>query len=232
MSKRSTDQGELDMSDELRQRVLDAARAHPSPTRGEVRRRAALLLAAAAGGALAVFAAMGGARPDQRPISLMVGTAAGASMLAVIALVGALGRGRSMLGRSQRLLIIVALAIPPALLAWKLAYSACFPSELALGPNRLGLRCFGWTMAIGAWPLAGFLVLRQGLETRHPSTLGAAFGIAAAACGWVLVDLWCPIARTSHLLLGHLLPTGILGGLGALLGHFALPIRAVRKGTQ
>ena len=60
----------------------------------------------------------------------------------------------------------------------------------------------------------------------QPVLNGAAMGFAAGACAWVAVDLWCPVADVQHLLLGHVLPLGILGGAGALLGYALLSLRA------
>jgi hypothetical protein len=213
-------------ANDLRQRILDAARAQPSPTRRASRQRAMLLIVGAAAATLALFVAIGGVRATQRPPSLIVGTTLGAAVLALVAIWSVLGRGRSMLGRSRRWLLALVLALPPALLAWKMGYSACYSPALALGPYRLGLRCFGWMHALAAWPLAAFLILRSGREPRHPALLGAAFGISSAACAWVLVDLWCPVARTPHLLLGHLLPTVLLGLVGAAIGRLVLAVRA------
>jgi len=39
------------------------------------------------------------------------------------------------------------------------------------------------------------------------------------------VDLWCPVASVPHLLLGHVLPLGILAAVGALLGDALLSLR-------
>jgi hypothetical protein len=52
-------------------------------------------------------------------------------------------------------------------------------------------------------------------------------GVAAAACAWVFVDLWCPVAYVPHLMLGHVLPMAILGSVGALLGRFLLQVRRI-----
>jgi hypothetical protein len=50
----------------------------------------------------------------------------------------------------------------------------------------------------------------------RPALTGAALGVAAGACSWLLVDLWCPVAHPEHIALGHLLPLVLLAGAGAL----------------
>src|SRR4030095_4485032 len=106
----------------LRARVLAAAAAEPSPTRAAVRRRNRLisLVAAASGiGAFVLFAVLmseshlvrvgGEVMPQQqgeRPGRLVVTTAGGAVAVAVAALWLALSRGRSMLGRSPRRVLL------------------------------------------------------------------------------------------------------------------------------
>jgi hypothetical protein len=59
----------------------------------------------------------------------------------------------------------------------------------------------------------------------RPALNGAVMGLAAGACAWVAVDLWCPVAYVPHLLLGHVLPLLVLAGAGALLGHTVLSLR-------
>ncbi len=40
-------------------------------------------------------------------------------------------------------------------------------------------------------------------------------------------DLWCPVGHLGHLLAGHLLPTALLGLLGAWLGQRLLGLRGL-----
>jgi hypothetical protein len=51
-------------------------------------------------------------------------------------------------------------------------------------------------------------------------------GVAAGACAWIAVDVWCPVADIPHLLLGHVLPLFILAVAGALLGRTLLSLRS------
>jgi len=150
--------------------------------------------------------------------------ATGAAAVAAIAMVTAVGRGRHMLGRSRRWLIAVTVLAPVALLAWKIGWSAIF-GNLVESP-RLGYRCLLMSMAMGGVPLASLVMTRKGDDPRHPSLLGAAMGVAVGACGWVLIDLWCPVAGPIHLLRGHVLPVVLLGLLGAAVGKVALAVHA------
>jgi hypothetical protein len=70
-----------------------------------------------------------------------------------------------------------------------------------------------------------FLAVRRNAPV-HPTLNGAAIGVAAGACAWVALDLWCPVASVPHLLVGHLLPLCILAGTGALLGQALLSLRS------
>src|SRR5262249_3296627 len=138
------------VSQELRARVLAAVAAEPSPIRAAIRRRDLLIatVAVASGiGAFVSFAMLlseshllrlgGEVMPQQRlerPIALVVATAGGAIAVAATAVWLALGRGRSMLGRSRRWLLNGGVLIPVSLLVWE---GSC---RLAVG------------RALGAWP--------------------------------------------------------------------------------
>ena len=73
-------------------------------------------------------------------------------------------------------------------------------------------------------PLLSFLAIRRSAPVQ-PALNGAGLGLAAGACAWVAVDLWCPVAYVPHLLLGHVLPLFVLAGAGALLGQALLSPR-------
>ena len=148
------------------------------------------------------------------------GTLLGSASVAGIATAIAVGRSRLMLGWSRRWLLAITVLTPLALLAWKLGWSAVF-GDLDESPH-LGDRCL--SMAMGAVPLALLAMTRRGEEPRHPGLLGAAMGVAVGACGWVLVDLWCPVAGPLHLLRGHLLPVVLLGLLGTAVGKVVLSV--------
>jgi len=225
---------------ELRARVLAAAAAEPSPTRAAVSRRNILIavVAAASGiGAFMIFAQymseshmlrLGGEVVPQhsleRSVGLVAATVGGALGVAAMALWLALGRGRSMLGRSRRWLLYGGVLIPVSLLAWKVGCSVAFGDAMVPWPERPGERCLALTLLVAAGPLLSFLAIRRRAPVQ-PALNGAVMGFAAGACAWIAVDAWCPVAYVPHLLLGHVLPLFVLAGAGALLGQMLLTLR-------
>jgi hypothetical protein len=225
---------------ELRAQVLAAAAAEASPTRAAINRRnrfISMVAAASAVGAFMIFAALmsngelvrlgGEVTPHQhleRSVWQVVTTAGGALGIAAAALWLALRRGRSMLGRSRGWLLYGGLLIPIGLFAWKVGSSMAFGDGMVVWPDRLGLRCLSLSLLVAVGPMLSFLALRRSVPV-HPALNGAAIGVAAGACAWLAVDLWCPVASVWHLLLGHVLPLCILGAVGALLGQVLLPLR-------
>jgi hypothetical protein len=212
---------------DLGPRVLAAIARQPSLSRSAVRRRQWLLTSGAAASLAVVYCifALGifGWQPIPRSTLVLVGTSLGAAVITVLAVTLVLGRGGCMLGRSRRLLIAVAALVPAALMAWKTTWSAAFGS-LDESP-RLGYRCLVMSLAMGALPLLLLVLGHRGEEPRHPKLLGAALGVAVGACGWFLVDLWCPVAGVWHLLRGHVPPVVLLGILGAALGSRIAAVR-------
>ena len=229
------------MSAELKAWVLAAAAAEPSPTRAAVYRRNILIsmLAAASGvSAFVIFALLtsegqlvrlGGEvashRHLERSVWLVVTTAGGALGVAAAALWFALGRGRSMLGRSPSWLLCGIVLIPLGLFAWKVGCSLAFGDPMAEWLERPGLKCLSLSLLVAAGPLLASLAVRRRVPV-HPALNGAAIGVASGACAWVALDLWCPVAFVPHLLLGHVLPLCILAGTGALLGQALLSLRS------
>ena len=228
------------MSAALRTRVLAAAAAETSPTRAAVNRRNLLIsmVAVASGiGAFMIFAGLvsegelvrlgGELAPQQhleRSVSLLVATAGGALGIAATALWLALGRGRSMLGRPRRWLLYGSVLIPISLLAWKVGWSMAFGDAMVVWPERPGLKCLALSLLVAVGPLLAFLAMRRSAPVQ-PALNGAAMGLAAGACAWVAVDLWCPVAHVPHVMLGHVLPLCVLAGAGALLGQALLSLR-------
>ncbi len=205
---------------DLRARVLAEVAREPAPSRREVRVRNAVLFASGFVVPGAVFLLSGGVHTTGRPQALLLATAIGASAIALVALVVAAGRGRSMLGRSGAVLIGLALATPLAMLAWKVAVSWQFPGMMAGWPDRAGFRCLRLSCVLAAWPVIALVMMRRGSDPLHPRLTGAAIGAAAGACSWVFVDLWCPVAYVPHLLIGHVLPIVLTTAAGAWLGKF------------
>jgi hypothetical protein len=74
------------------------------------------------------------------------------------------------------------------------------------------------SLLVSAGPLLSFLAIRRNAPDQ-PALNGAVVGFAAGACAWVATDLWCPVAFVPHLLIGHVLPLGVLAVAGALLGR-------------
>jgi hypothetical protein len=95
-------------------------------------------------------------------------------------------------------------------------------------PERPGLRCLALSLLVAVGPLLAFLAIRRSAPLQ-PALNGAAMGLAAGACAWVAVDLWCPVAHVPHVVLGHVLPLCVLAGAGALLGQALLSLRRRRR---
>jgi hypothetical protein len=172
------------------------------------------------------FIAVGAVVPGPRPWSLIIVTAGGAFGIALAAVWTAFGRGGQMLGRARTRLLAMTVAAPLTFVVWKLLWSGQYDHMTDAWPGRPGLRCFGLTVLLAAWPFLALAGLRRRSDPTHPRTLGAALGVATGTCAAVLVDLWCPVAHPGHLLLGHVLPIAILGVLGIWVGDRILSIRA------
>jgi hypothetical protein len=205
---------------ELKRRVMAAVAAEPAPTRDILRLRAQMVLGVCAAIAVAIFIHFGGIRTYGRPGLLVVATYLGCCAVAGAAVAIGVSRGRSMLGRSTAALILLIVATPVALLAWKVAVTASFgPEMIAPWPGRPGFRCLGLTLAMGAPLLLAFVVIRRRSDPVHPGISGAALGIAAGVAAGTLVELWCPVAYLPHLLLGHIFPVLALAAFGAWGGR-------------
>jgi hypothetical protein len=205
---------------DVRARVLAEVSREPALSRGQVRVRNAALLASGVAVPVVVFLANGGVRVDARPQTLMIQSAIGAGAVALTAVVIALGRGRSMLGRSGMVLLGLALVTPIAMLGWKLGISSQFLGMMDPWPERPGFRCLQLSCLMAAWPLVAIVMTRGRSDPIHPRLTGAAIGAAVGACSWVFVDLWCPVAYVPHLLLGHVLPLVLTTAAGTWLGRF------------
>jgi hypothetical protein len=207
-------------SPDLKRRVLGAVAAAPAPTRSEVRRRGWLAFAVSAAIALAIFAEAGGLRLGGRPGLLVVSTCVGWILATSAAAAFGVARGRSTPGRSTGALLVLLVALPVALLAWKVGVSLPFGAgATAPWPGRPGFRCLGLSLAMAAPLLAALVVMRRGSDPVHPAVAGAMLGLTAAIAAGALVDLWCPVAYLPHVLLGHILPLAIVAAVGAWTGR-------------
>jgi hypothetical protein len=158
------------------------------------------------------------AGPDNnygRPLSVTVPLLGWAFLLALGASWLALPARASMLPRPRWLLLAVTVAVPVlvglALSVGHLSYADPF--------ERVGWRCFSLTLATAPGPFAALLYFGRRLDPVHPRFTGAALGAAVAAWGALMVEVWCPLAQTGHVLIGHVAPVVVLSAAGALAGR-------------
>ena len=216
----------MSLAPDLKQRVLAAAAAKPAPTRGQTTRARLVLFVAAIAGALTIFFIKGGVRMTNRPPRLVALTSVGTAILSGVGMYLLFTRrGRSMLRRPGLWLLLAALGSTVAFVSWKFGVSAAFGMAQSW-PGRVGFKCLRLSILTGALPLFAALVSWRGTDPLTPAATGAAFGAGAGLGSALLVDLWCPVAYVPHLLLGHVLPIGVLAALGALVGWRLLRVRS------
>jgi hypothetical protein len=218
-------------SPELKNRVLAALASVDSPTRAEVRKARAWLLACGVVGAVAVFLFEGGIRVSSRPPSLVALTSLGTAVIAAAAIRLLFTRAQSMSGRRGSVLVTAAVASSLLFVAWRYGVSRLFGHSDAW-PERPGLRCLALSLGTGALPLLAALLSWRRTRSVTPVATGAAFGAGVGLGTALLVDLWCPVSYLPHLLLGHLLPVGILAVLGGTLGWWLLRMRWRESGCR
>jgi hypothetical protein len=214
----------MSLPPELKQRVLASVANAPAPTRAELMKARAWLLACGIAGAMAIFLLEGGVRLTSRPPSLAALTSLGSATIAGTGMWLLLTRGRSVWGRRASLLLAAAILSSVLLVAWRFGVSVLF-EKVSAWPERPGFRCLALSVATGALPLLAALLSWRRTRTVTPVATGAAFGAGAGLGSALLVDLWCPVSYLPHLLLGHLLPIGLLAALGGLLGWRLIDIR-------
>jgi hypothetical protein len=162
--------------------------------------------------------------------ALVVGTWV---LVAAIASWGAVGRGRSMLGRPTAHKVAIALLSPALLVAAALVGNALWPETLG-GPAgfQAHATCAALATLVSLGPLAAFAFIGRGSDPIAPSITGAAVGAAAGAWGAVGIALLCSQTAPDHVLLGHVLPVAVLALGGALLGARLLRVVAVRAKNE
>ncbi len=212
----------------LRARVIAQLAQYPSPTRTAVVRESAALTALSWVFSLGVFVYGGGPSLTGRPWGLMLGTVMGTGLASAVVVWVALVRGRSSLQRAWHVIVPTTVCAPLAILGWKVLWSSGYPGALDAWATRPGFRCLGLGVAIGVLPLMAFLLARRSSDPRRPALTGFAAGVAIGCIAALLTDLWCPVAYVPHLLLGHILPISILGGIGASLGRRFVALRGAR----
>ncbi len=216
------------MPPHLKARIMEAAKAEASPTRQKARARTFIVLALALAVALPstlIFSRTFVGVP-RGPLLFIAGTAAGWLVVAIGVSWAAFARGRSMLGRSRALLVILFSLTPPLLFGWMYLWNLLYEETQTPVSGRAGYKCLAFTLAICAWPLIALSHVRRERDATHPGFAGAARGAAAGALGGFLVDLGCPVANPQHVALGHILPMLVLAVLGALAGHHYSGVRS------
>jgi len=216
---------ESEAASALRARVLAAAAATPSTTRKRGRAAGAVLLAASVAVGVSVFEGTGGfAHGAGRPLRITLALAGGWMAVSASLAWLVVGRGGATLARRPVVVGAAAFIAPFLLFAWMHLFNGTYLEPY----DALGYRCLRYTLLVSALPLATFLGLRRAVEPRHPAVLGAGAGAACAAWAGALIDLWCPLTNTTHILVGHVAPLVVATLLGAAVGQFTLGVRPIR----
>lgn len=212
-------------SPELRARVLARVASVPSRTREGRRRRVALGALAALTLTTFSFVLGGGVECGERPVELVVATAAAGMLVALVASWGVLRSSRSMLGPSSRTLVWVWGLTAPLLGVVALVASMRWPdANVEVVSRELHVGCGLFTVLQGALPLAALVAWRRKSDPLHPASTGAALGMIAGAWASVMAYLRCPHGSLSHAVSAHVFPTLVLALLGALIGRSVLAI--------
>jgi hypothetical protein len=214
------------VTEDLKARILESARATRSPPRRASQLHVWLVLPSSIIVAAALFFAFDGLHHGEgRPSWFYVASSLGWMAVATLSLWAAFGRGGSALGRSRPWLTAVAIGTPALLFAMMFAFAVVHPSVTLLHPERLGLKCLGLTVAGAVFPLLSLAFIRRGSDPVHPVATGAALGAACGAAAGVMVELWCPVAAPRHVAVGHILPIAIVSVFGALMGARVIAMR-------
>jgi hypothetical protein len=239
-------------AEQLRDRVLDAARREPSPPRRVKARRGAALIALGFGVAAPIglvkwllsephhphwrVVQEGDTWGASGPLGYVVTLEAAWLLVALVATWAGFARGRSMLGRSGVSKIAVAALTPVALAATWLAVAfawlqALLPLawlEVMNDTAQAGAHtnCAIMSVVYAAGPLVAFFALRRSRDPMNPRLSGAAIGAIAGAWGAVVHFPFCQCTSPLHVALGHVLPVAVLAALGAIAGDRVLGIRA------
>jgi hypothetical protein len=169
---------------------------------------------------LATFEWFGGlAHGAGRPKDVTVAIAVGAVLLAIASSWIGWHRGRTLVGRSTKLLVLPPVLLPTLTLVWLTSFHAFYTEPF----SRVGYRCLALSLVIGSSLLAAAVFLRRRTVLSSSRAAGASLGAAMASWSAVLVDLWCPLTNLPHVLVGHVLPLVLLTFAGAGLGGMLAP---------
>jgi hypothetical protein len=175
---------------------------------------------------------LGGPAVAPRPVGYFALVAVAWAAIAVVASWGAVGRGRSMLGRPIAQRVAIAMVTPIALIAVAAAGSAVWPQTIDGRSSLLAhVICAALTILFALGPLVAFAVVNRRSDPIAPSLTGAALGAAAGAWGALGIELFCTRATPMHVFLGHVLPVAVLVSVGAWVGRRLLGVVAVRART-
>lgn len=214
---------------EVKGRVLDAVRREPARTRPETTRVVAMVVVAGFLTTFCVMMMLGGFFGGGRPAAYLALSTAGWLAMAGIATWGAVGRGRSMVGRPTPVVRTVALVTAPVMAVWVLIAWAGWPT-LPVCPAKADLLCLAFTLVLALGPFAAFLFVRRRTDPVHPRLSGAALGAASGAWGAVAMHVRCICADPTHLLVAHVVPIAVFSVAGWLLGARVLGISGKRAG--
>lgn len=209
----------------LKARVLAAARATPSPTRRAGRRLGVLVTLAAVGISFGVFLVAGGF-PDRsgRPAWLVGRTLVAWGLAATWATWGALHRKGAIAPPGSRLLAI-AIGTPLMLFGFAILNRVLAP-DIEPTATHGALECLRLSLLIGIWPLAALAFARRGSNPVNPGATGAALGAAAGAWAGVLAGTWCPSLDPGHVVVGHVVPIAALSLMGLFFGWQVIGVSA------
>ena len=215
----------------LKLRVLEAVRQRPMPRRADrllpvvaLAVLAAVIMAAVLQWVPRLLGEVGGvAHAAGRPAASGAWILAGTIALALGSSWFVLPFRRSMLSPARGVLLAVAIGVPLLVGAWLVLWHATYDDPF----TRTGWRCFALTGLTAPWSFAALAYASRRVEPRHPGTAGAALGAAAGAWAAVMVELWCPLSVSEHVLLGHVLPLLVLALAGSAIGARIFRLRRV-----
>jgi hypothetical protein len=209
----------------LRDRVLEAVKREPVPTRdaGDRRRTRAVVI----GFGVLLLTTILIARSHGRPTGYIVAVTLAWTPVAALATWAGVSRGRSMLGRPAPWLAAVVALTPVALMVAWTGIALAWPAMLhdSAGPGQ-HLICNVMTLLLSIGPLLAFGRLWRRGEPVNPRLKGAAIGTAAAAWGAVSLHLICAFTRPFHILVGHVAPVLLVAAIGALLTARTVAVRS------